>query len=125
MTLVKTYDKSGDEKAVSIQENLEKEFGFLPEVFKAMGNNGAFLESVLKLADSAGKKLDPKTKELISIAVSATNGCDYCVAAHRALALKAGVTDEEITGALEVAAMMSMFNSFNKAIDMNLDIKAD
>jgi AhpD family alkylhydroperoxidase len=124
MAITKLYNKDGDEKAQKIQEGIEKKFGFVPEVFQAMGRNGDFLEALTSLADAAGKGLDGKTKELIAIAVSAVNGCDYCIEAHRALALKAGVTDEEITAAIEIAAMMSAFNNFNKAIGLNRDIKA-
>lgn len=124
MASVKLYNKTGDAKAVKIQENLEKQFGALPEVFQAMGRNGAFLEAILGLADKAGVGLDPKTKELICIAVSAVNGCGYCVDAHRAIALGAGVTDDEITAAIEVAAAMSAFNKFNGAIGLTHDIVA-
>ncbi|MCP3965398.1 MAG: carboxymuconolactone decarboxylase family protein [Lentisphaerae bacterium] len=125
MAGIKLYNKDGDHKSAEIQEQLEKNFGFLPEVFQVMGRSGAFLDSVLKMSDAAGRNLDPKTKELIAIAVSAVNGCEYCVDAHRAIALNAGVTEEEISGAIEVAAMMSMFNNFNKSISLNSDIKAD
>ena len=63
MASVKMYKKTGDAKAVAIQENLEKNFGFLPEVFQVMGRNGEFLEHVLGVANAAGKGLDPKTNE--------------------------------------------------------------
>ena len=125
MSCVKLYNKIGDEKAIKFQQGIEKKMGYVPEVFQAMGRNGEFLEKLMQLADAAGKGLDPKTKELISIAVSAVNGCDYCVSAHRAIAKGAGVTDEEITAALEVASMMSAFNNFNKGIGLNIDIKAE
>ncbi len=124
MASVKLYNKTGDAKAQAVQGELEKAFGGLPEVFQAMGRNGDFLEAILGLAEKAGAGLDDKTKELICIAVSAVNGCGYCVDAHRALALKAGVTDEEVTAAIEVAAAMSAFNKFNGAIGLNHDIKA-
>ena len=124
MASVKLYNGSGDAKAAQIQEALKKNFGFLPEVFQAMGRNGDFLEAVLNVAGAAGKGLDVKTKELIIIAVSAANGCTYCLDAHRAAALQAGVTDEEITAALEVAASISLFNTYNKAIDLKSDLKA-
>lgn len=123
MASVKLYEKNGDAKAKAVQENLEKMFGKLPNVFKAMGRNGDFLESMLKLSESAGRGLDAKTKELIIIAVSAVNGCTYCLDAHRSAALAAGVTDDEITAAIEVAAAISAFNSFNKAIDIESDLK--
>lgn len=124
MAIAKLYNKSGDDKAKQVQGNLESALGFLPEVFQAMGRNGDYLEAITTLAEAAGKGLDDKTKELICFAVSAANGCGYCVDAHRALALKAGVTDEELTAALEVASMMTAFNTFNKAIGLNHDIKA-
>lgn len=123
MASVKLYAKNGDEKAQMIQGGVEKKFGKIPEVFQAMGRNGDFLEAVLKVADAAGKGLDAKTKELIIIAVSAANGCTYCLDAHRSAALQLGVSDEEITAALEVAASISLFNTFNKAIDLNSDLK--
>ena len=124
MASVKLYEKNGDAKAAAIQGNLEKAFGKLPNVFKAMGRNGDFLEAILKLSESAGRGLDAKTKELIIIAVSAVNGCTYCLDAHRSAALAAGVTDDEITAAIEVAAAISAFNNFNKAINIESDLKS-
>ena len=123
MASVKLYDQTGDAKAKAIQENLKKNFGRLPEVFQAMGRNGDFLEAALKVSEAAGRGLDPKTKELIIIAVSAVNGCTYCLDAHRSAALMAGVTDDEIVAAVEVAAAISLFNNFNKAIDLTSDLK--
>ncbi|GHT03400.1 alkyl hydroperoxide reductase AhpD [Planctomycetales bacterium] len=125
MATVKLYNQTGDEKAVKIQQGLAKHKGFVPEVFQAMGRNGDFLEAMLNLAKKAGAGLDPKTKELIAIAVSAVNGCGYCVDAHRAAAKGIGITDEEITAAIEVAAMMSAFNKFNDALDLTHDLKAE
>ena len=123
MASVKLYDQTGDANAKTIQENLKKNFGRLPQVFQAMGRNGDFLEAALKVSEAAGRGLDPKTKELIIIAVSAVNGCTYCLDAHRSAALMAGVTDDEIVAAVEVAAAISLFNNFNKAIDLTSDLK--
>ena len=123
MAGVKLYNKTGDEKAVRTQEAIEKKFGFIPEVFQAMGRNGDFLQAAMHIADVAGQGLDAKTRELIIIAVSAVNGCAYCLDAHRSAALAAGVTDEEITAAIEVAASISLYNNFNQAISLNSDLK--
>ena len=123
MASVKLYNKSGDPKAKSIQENLEKKFGRIPEVFQAMRRNGDFLEAALQASEAAGRGLDPKTKELIIIAVSAVNGCTYCLDAHRSAALMAGVTEDEIVAAVEVASAISLFNNFNKSIDLVSDLK--
>ena len=124
MAGVKLYNKTGDEKAVRTQEAIEKKFGFIPEVFQAMGRNGDFLQAAMHIADVAGQGLDAKTRELIIIAVSAVNGCAYCLDAHRSAALAAGVTDEEITAAIEVAASISLYNNFNKAISLKSDLKS-
>ncbi len=124
MAGIKMYNQTGDAKAQEIQKGMAKKFGFVPEVFQVMGRNGDFLEAVLKVAETSGKGLDPKTKELIMIAVSAVNGCEYCLDAHRSIALKSGVTDEEISAAVEVAAAISLFNNFNKGISLKSDLKS-
>ena len=69
MAGVKLYNNTGDEKAVRTQEAIEKKFGFIPEVFQAMGRNGDFLQAAMHIADVAGQGLDAKTRELIIIAV--------------------------------------------------------
>jgi AhpD family alkylhydroperoxidase len=55
--------------------------------------------------------LDPLTKEMIYLAVSVTNGCNYCIASHTAAARKAGMT-EAIFG--EVMAVAGMANETNR-----------
>jgi len=54
--------------------------------------------------------LDPLTKEMIYLAVSVTNGCNYCIASHTAAARKAGMT-EAMFG--EVMAVVGMANETN------------
>lgn len=125
MAIAKLYNKTGDDKAQKIQESVEDEFGFVPEAFQAMGRTGDYLQAMMDLDAAAGKAvIDEKTKQLICVAVASVNGCLYCVDAHSAMAKKAGVSDEELSGALEVAAMMSAFNMFLKSIDLNRDIQA-
>ncbi len=55
--------------------------------------------------------LDAVTKEMLYLAVSVTNGCDYCIASHGAAARKAGMTDA-MWG--EVLAVIGMANETNK-----------
>jgi AhpD family alkylhydroperoxidase len=59
-------------------------------------------------------RLDPLTRELIALAVSATNGCSYCVNSHTAAARKLGCDDETLGEALAVAAL---FNTTNMLAD--------
>jgi AhpD family alkylhydroperoxidase len=61
-------------------------------------------------ASGAGAKtghLDPKTRQLISLAVAVTTRCDGCIAVHSAEALKEGATRPEIAEALGVAVAMN------------------
>lgn len=55
--------------------------------------------------------IDPLTKEMLYLAVSATNGCGYCIASHGAAARKAGMTTE-MWG--ELLAIIGMANETNK-----------
>jgi AhpD family alkylhydroperoxidase len=51
--------------------------------------------------------IDPKTRELIALAVAVTLRCDGCITTHADLARKQGATQEEITDALGVAIMVN------------------
>ena len=51
--------------------------------------------------------LDPKTRELIALAVAATRQCDGCIAVHTDAAVKKGATREEIVEALGVAVAVN------------------
>jgi AhpD family alkylhydroperoxidase len=55
--------------------------------------------------------LDPLTKEMIYIAVSATNNCEYCIHSHRAAAIKAGMTEEQFA---ELLAVVGLANETNR-----------
>ena len=59
---------------------------------------------------SAGA-LDPLLKEMIYVAVSATNQCGYCIASHTAAARKAGMTDSMF---VELMAVVGMANETNR-----------
>ena len=55
--------------------------------------------------------LDVLTKEMVYLAISATNGCGYCIASHTAAARKAGMTDVMFA---EVMAIVGMANETNR-----------
>jgi AhpD family alkylhydroperoxidase len=62
----------------------------------------------------APRRLDALAKEMIAIAVSATNGCRYCINSHTAAAMKLGM-DTEMLG--ELMAVVGMFNTTNRLAD--------
>jgi AhpD family alkylhydroperoxidase len=55
--------------------------------------------------------LDPLTKELLYVAVSVTNGCEYCIASHTASARKRGMTEEQLAELLAVVGMANETNA--------------
>ena len=57
--------------------------------------------------------LDSLTKELIYVAVSASNGCEYCIHSHTAAARKQGMTDEMFG---ELMALVGMANETNRLV---------
>ena len=57
--------------------------------------------------------LDPLTKELIYVAVSVSNQCNYCIAAHTVSAQKKGMTDEMFK---ELMAVVGMANETNRLV---------
>jgi AhpD family alkylhydroperoxidase len=65
--------------------------------------------------------LDPLTKELIYVAVSAANGCSYCVHSHTAAARAKGMTPEMHGELLSVIAMASQTNALATALGVEPD----
>lgn len=65
--------------------------------------------------------LDPVVKEMIYVAVSATNGCDYCTCTHTASARAKGMTDEMLGEVLAVTALANKTNRLANGYRVPLD----
>jgi len=65
--------------------------------------------------------LDPLTKEMIYLAVSATNQCGYCLASHSASARKKGLTDAMMHELMAVIAMANATNSLAAGYQVEID----
>jgi AhpD family alkylhydroperoxidase len=81
--------------------------------WKALAHDPATLRRTWESikAVMAPGSLDALTKELIYLAVSASNGCGYCIASHTAGARKAGMSDSMFA---EVMAVVGMANETNR-----------
>ena len=76
-------------------DNLKKGIGKVPNLFATMALSQNGLANYLTL--SSGKSsLKAKEKEVVNLAVSQANNCDYCLAAHTAIAKLNGFTDAQI-----------------------------
>ena len=108
---------------------LTKGLDRVPNIWRVLATNADHLELVwgrLKATmhpEACGRtgKLPPLTREIIALAVSATNGCAYCVNSHTAALRKLGM-DLETLG--EVMAVVGLFNSTN-AIAEGYQIEPD
>jgi AhpD family alkylhydroperoxidase len=65
--------------------------------------------------------LDSLTKEMIYLAVSATNQCGYCMASHTASARKAGMTDAMLAELMAVVGMANETNSLAAGYRVEID----
>jgi len=89
-----------------------KKIDFVPNLWKTLASHPPLLEQIwtrLKATMAPGR-LDALTKEMIALAVSATNGCSYCVNSHTVAVKKLGLDDE---GLGELMAVVALFNSTN------------
>lgn len=78
-----------------------------------------------KAVMAAPSALDPLTKELLYIAVSATNGCAYCVHSHTAAARAKGMSDEQHADLLRVIALAAKTNQLATALQVPVDAAFD
>jgi AhpD family alkylhydroperoxidase len=67
--------------------------------------------------------LDPLTKEMIYVAVSATNQCGYCIASHTAAARKAGMSDAMFAELLAIVGMANETNRLASGYQVEIDAK--
>jgi AhpD family alkylhydroperoxidase len=65
--------------------------------------------------------LDPLTKELLYLAVSASNGCAYCIASHAVAAKRAGMTPEMLGELMAIVGMANETNSLANGYRVPVD----
>ena len=88
----------------------------VPNFWKYLANSPETLERTWNSLKQVMKKgaLDPVVKELIYVAVSVTNGCEYCIKSHSLAAKKKGATDEMLN---EMIAVVGMANETNRLVE--------
>ena len=119
-TVAPVAEESATGKVAEIYADVRrtKNLAFVPNLWRVLATNPDHLELVwgrLKAimhpeACDRAAKLSPLVREIIALAVSATNGCSYCVNSHTAAVRKLGL-DVEALG--EVMAVVGLFNSTN------------
>lgn len=91
----------------SIFDNLKRQLGFVPNLYATYAHSDTALENYLNFS-GAKTSLSAKEKEVINLAVSQVNECNYCLSAHTAIGKMNGFTEDQI---LELRAGEASFDS--------------
>lgn len=111
------YDQASPEvRAIYDEIMTVKGIDFVPNFWKTLASHPPLLAQVWRGLDEAMRPgaLDALTKEMVALAVSATNGCTYCIRSHTAAARKLGMS-EAMLG--ELMAVVGTFNQTNRLAD--------
>ena len=123
MPLIEYEDASPEVQAVYDDIMETRQVDWVNNFWKALAVDPASLrrtwESVKEVM--APGALDPLTKELLYVAISVTNGCEYCIASHTASARKKGMTDEQLAELLAVVGMANQTNALATGYGVPVD----
>ena len=118
-------ENEAEDKVKKVFEDISNTRNGAPinNIWKALANDPELLEATwnrLKVVMGPGS-IDPLVKELIYIAVSVVNGCEYCIHSHTASARKKGMTEEMRGELLPVIAMASQTNALAHYYQIEVD----
>lgn len=114
--LVEYAEASAEVRAVFDDIMATRKTDWINNFWKALAHHPPTLRRTWDSVKSvmAPGALDARTKEMVYLAVSATNGCAYCVASHTASARRHGMTDAMLG---ELMAVVGMANETNRLAD--------
>ncbi len=118
------YEEAGPEvRAVYDDIMATRGSAWVNNFWKALAVDPALLERTwtsVKQVMAPGA-LDPLTKEMLYVAVSATNGCGYCINSHTAAARAKGMTDAMLAELMAVVGMANETNRLVQGFQVELD----
>jgi AhpD family alkylhydroperoxidase len=121
--LVEYKDASPEVRAVYDDIMAVRKIDWINNFWKAIANDPATLRRTwedIKQIMAPGA-LDPLTKELIYVAVSVSNQCDYCIASHTVSARNRGMTDEMFRELMAVVGMANETNRLSAGYQVEID----
>lgn len=126
MSLVRhvEYADAGPEvKAVYDEIMTLRKVASVNNFWKVLANDPALLRRTWEEVRDvmAPGALDPLTKEMIYVAVSATNNCEYCTHSHTASARKQGMSDAMLAEVLAVTALANKTNRLANGYRVDVD----
>ena len=121
--LVEYGDASPEVRAVYDDIMAVRKIDWINNFWKAIANDAATLKRTwgdIKQIMGPGA-LDPLTKEMVYVAVSVSNRCDYCIASHTVSARKKGMTDEMFKELMAVVGMANETNRLSAGYQVEID----
>lgn len=98
-------------------DDVMAKFGFVPNVFRVLGNAPVALEGFLNFsAILADGTFDARVREQIALAVAESNLCCYCLSAHTFIAGKIGLTQTDIADAIRAIAAKGKTDAILKLV---------
>jgi AhpD family alkylhydroperoxidase len=121
--LIEYNDASAEVRAVYDDIMATRKTDWINNFWKALAHDPATLRRTWRSVKEimAPGALDALTKEMIYLAVSATNQCGYCIASHTAAARKAGMTDAMLAEVLAVVGMANESNRLASGYQVEID----
>jgi AhpD family alkylhydroperoxidase len=121
--LIEYADSAGDVRAVYNDIMHSRGTDWINNFWKALAKDPATLRRTWESikAIMAPGALDSRTKEMIYLAVSVSNGCPYCTASHTAGARKAGMTDDMFAELMAVVGMANETNRLANGYQVEID----
>ena len=120
------YDQACDAvRAVYDDIRATRKTDYVNDIWKVLANDPALLARSWAQAKEvmAPGAIDALTKELIYLAVSMTNDCEYCISTHTAAARAKGMTDAQFGELLAVVGMANQFNRLAAGTQVEVDEK--
>ena len=116
-------EATGKVKEVFDEIKKARKISEVPNFWKYIANNPETLERIWSSMQQVMKEgaLNSVTKELIYVAVSMTNSCEYCTRSHTVAAKKKGATDEMIKEMIDVVGMANQNNKLVEAYQVEVD----
>ena len=124
--LIEYKDASPEVRAVYDDIMATRKTDWINNFWKAIAHDPVLLKRTwqdIKQIMAPGGALDPVTKEMIYVAVSVTNQCNYCIASHTAGARKAGMTDAQFKELMSVVGMANETNKLVSGYQVEIDEK--
>ena len=126
MTLFKPISENkakGKVKKIYNDIKKKRKIKKIPNFWKTIANDPPTLARTWDSLQEIMKKgsLDPLTKELIYIAVSMTNSCEYCIRSHSLAGKKKGMTNKMLKELISVVAMANETNRLVESYQVEID----